>query len=336
MPTPVDIREISGVDPNALPAEVLESTEPLVVRGLVAHWPVVRAARRSEDEAIAYLGGFCQDATVNAMRGAAEIGGRFFYNEDLTGFNFESARLRLDDVLETLAHQAGAGHAPCLYVGSTTIDTALPGFRTHNDLDFGTRNPLVSIWLGNRARIAAHHDLPDNLACVVAGRRRFTLFPPEQLSNLYVGPLDLTPAGQAISLVDFASPDFTRFPRFAQALAHACVAELSAGDAVFIPSMWWHHVESLEAFNALVNYWWRQSPAYMDAPIGALMFAMMTVRELPPAQRAAWHNLFRHYVFETDEETVAHIPRGSRRSLGPLTDESAREIRARLLARLNR
>jgi hypothetical protein len=221
-------------------------------------------------------------------------------------------------------------------VGSTTIDTALPGFRTHNDLDFGTRNPLVSIWLGNRARIAAHHDLPDNLACVVAGRRRFTLFPPEQLSNLYVGPLDLTPAGQAISLVDFASPDFTRFPRFAQALAHARVAELSAGDAVFIPSMWWHHVESLEAFNALVNYWWRQSPAYMDAPIGALMFAMMTVRDLPPAQRAAWHNLFRHYVFETDEETVAHIPRGSRRSLGPLTDESAREIRARLLARLNR
>jgi hypothetical protein len=74
----------------------------------------------------------------------------------------------------------------------------------------------------------------------------------------------------------------------------------------------------------------------MDAPIGALMFAMMTVRDLPPAQRAAWHNLFRHYVFETDEETVAHIPRGSRRSLGPLTDESAREIRARLLARLNR
>jgi hypothetical protein len=336
MPTPADIREISGVDPNALPAEVLESTEPLVVRGLVAHWPVVRAARRSADEAIAYLGGFCQDATVNAMRGTAEIGGRFFYNEDLTGFNFESARLRLDDVLKTLAHQAAAGHAPCLYVGSTTIDTALPGFRTHNDLDFGTRNPLVSIWLGNRARIAAHHDLPDNLACVVAGRRRFTLFPPEQLSNLYVGPLDLTPAGQAISLVDFASPDFTRFPRFAQALAHARVAELSAGDAVFIPSMWWHHVESLEAFNALVNYWWRQSPAYMDAPIGALMFAMMTVRELPPAQRAAWHNLFRHYVFESDEETVAHIPRGSRRSLGPLTDESAREIRARLLARLNR
>ena len=100
--------------------------------------------------------------------------------------------------------------------------------------------------------------------------------------------------------------------------------------------MWWHHVESLEPFNVLVNYWWRQSPAYMDSPISALMLTIMTVRDLPPAQRAAWENLFRHYVFEADANTVAHIPEKSRWSLGPLSDEAVREMRARLLARLNR
>jgi hypothetical protein len=114
------------------------------------------------------------------------------------------------------------------------------------------------------------------------------------------------------------------------------VAELGPGDAIFIPSMWWHHIEALDAFNVLVNYWWRQSPAYMDSPIGALMLAIMTVRELPPAQRAAWENLFRHYVFEADETTAAHIPEKSRWSLGPLNEEAVREMRARLLARLNR
>jgi hypothetical protein len=330
------IREIAGADARALPDEVLASTEPLVLRGLVAHWPVVAAARESMQAASRYILGFYRESTVGAMLGAPEIGGRFFYNEDLSGFNFKSVKIRLDAVLDEIARHADSERPPSIYVGSTTIDVALPGFRAQNDIDLGARNALASIWLGNRTRIAAHHDLPDNLACVAVGRRRFTLFPPEQLRNLYVGPLDVTPAGQAISLVDFAKPDYARFPRFAQAEQAARVAELGAGDAIFIPSMWWHHIESLDAFNVLVNYWWRQSPAYMDAPIGALMLAIMTVRDLPPAQRAAWQNLFRHYVFEADGETAAHIPEASRWSLGPLNEEAVREMRARLLARLNR
>ena len=160
-------------------------------------------------------------------------------------------------------------------MGSTTVDTCLPGFRDANDVALGDRQALMSIWIGNRTCIAAHHDLPDNLACVVAGRRRFTLFPPSELPNLYIGPLDFTPAGQAVSLVDFARPDLEKFPKFAQALARAQVVELQAGDAVFIPSMWWHHVEALDAFNVLVNYWWRQSPAHMDSPMNALLMACL-------------------------------------------------------------
>ena len=70
-----------------------------------------------------------------------------------------------------------------------------------------------NVSLAIRTRIAAHYDVPDNLACIAAGRRRFTLFPPGQQHNLYIGPIDLTPAGQPISLVDFAQPDLARFPR---------------------------------------------------------------------------------------------------------------------------
>jgi hypothetical protein len=333
---PGNIRELTGIDSRAVPDSVLQSTEPLVLRGLVSHWPLVRAARESAQAASNYLRGFYRDATVGAMLGGPEIEGRFFYNEDLSGFNFKPVKIRLDAVLDEIARHAASEHPPSIYVGSTTIDAALPGLRANNDVDLGARNALASIWIGNRTRIAAHHDLPDNLACVAVGHRRFTLFPPEQLENLYVGPLDLTPAGQAISLVDFARPDYRRFPRFGEALKAARVAELGPGDAIFIPSMWWHHIEALDAFNVLVNYWWRQSPAYMDSPIGALMLAIMTVRELPPAQRAAWENLFRHYVFEADETTAAHIPEKSRWSLGPLNEEAVREMRARLLARLNR
>jgi len=330
------IEEIAGTDPQSLSEELLARTQPAVLRGLVSSWPVARAGRESAAATDAYLRRFYKDATVNAMLGAPEIGGRFFYSEDLSGFNFKAVRTKLDTVLDEIARQSKAEIPPAIYVGSTTVDTCLPGFRAENDLALGNRQPLVSIWLGNRTRIAAHHDLPDNIACVVAGRRRFTLFPPEQLENLYIGPLDFTPAGQAISLVDFARPDFTKFPQFAAALQHAQVAELGPGDAIFIPSMWWHHIESLDALNVLVNYWWRQSPAFMDTPMNALMLAILTVRDLPPEQLKAWQNLFRHYVFEADEHTTAHIPPQARRVLGPMDAEAARELRARLLQRLNR
>jgi hypothetical protein len=336
LPVANAIEEIAGVDPQSLSDELLTRTQPVVFRGLVSSWPVARAGRESAAATDAYLRRFYKDATVNAMLGAPDIGGRLFYSDDLTGFNFKTVRIRLDAVLEEIARQRDSQIPPAIYVGSTTVDTCLPGFRAENDLALGSRQPLVSIWLGNRTRIAAHHDLPDNIACVVAGRRRFTLFPPEQLENLYIGPLDFTPAGQAISLVDFAQPDLGKYPRFAAALRHAQVAELGPGDALFIPSMWWHHIESLDALNVLVNYWWRQSPAFMDSPMNALMLAILTVRDLPPEQRKAWQNLFRHYVFEADEGSTAHIPPQARRVLGPLDATSARELRARLLQRLNR
>ena len=329
------MREIDGAG-KVLDDALLQSTEPVIIRDLVAHWPLVRAGLESSQSADAYLRRFYRDATVVAMLGGPDIGGRFFYNEDLGGFNFRPVHVKLDTVLGELEARRSDAQPPSIYVGSTTVDTCLPGLRTENDIDLGERDALMSVWIGNRTRIAAHYDLPDNLACVAVGRRRFTLFPPDQLSNLYIGPLDYTPAGQAISLVDFAQPDFARFPKFATALEHAQVADLGPGDALFIPSMWWHHVEALDPFNVLVNYWWRQSPGYMDTPTNALMHAIMSVRDLPPAQRKAWQELFRHYVFEAGEDTAGHIEPGARRILSPLDADSTRALRAQLLKRMNR
>lgn len=336
LPEPAAIRELDGTAPGVLGDALLAADEPVVLRGLASTWPVVKAARASQGEAGAYLRRFDRGEQVLAFLGAPEIAGRYFYNADLSGFNYATVKAPLDQVLQQLEKHKDDPRPPSLYVGSTMIDHYLPGFRAENDLDLGPRDPLVSIWIGNRSRIAAHHDVPDNIAVVAAGRRRFTLFPPEQVSNLYVGPLDFTPAGQAISLVDFAQPDLERFPRFARAMQSAQAAELGPGDALFIPSMWWHHIEALAPFNALVNYWWRQSPPHMDSPISALMLALLTMRDLPPAQRQAWQELFRHYVFESDGGEAAHIPPPARRMLAPLDADAARALRIQLLNRLNR
>ena len=314
---------------------ISEATEPVVLRDLVSHWPVVKCARQSTAAVDRYLREFYRGASVAVFAGESDIDGRFFYNNELTGFNFERSLAKLDQVLDKIAVQSDLPNPASYYVGSTTVDTCLPGFRAENDLEFGDLNPLASVWIGNRSRIAAHYDLPDNVACVVAGRRRFTLFPPDQLENLYVGPLDLTPAGQQISLVDFHRPDMERFPRFAKALKSAMVVEMRPGDALFLPSMWWHHVESLDSLNILVNYWWRKSPEYMGPPVDVLYHALLSIRDLPPAQKRAWQDIFDYYIF-SDRASLDHIPAESRGLLGVMDDNMARKLRSMLLNKLNR
>ncbi|NYZ61171.1 cupin-like domain-containing protein [Luteimonas deserti] len=333
------IAECGGLRPDTIPDAVLRSTTPLVLRGLLADWPVVHAARQSGPAAAAYLQRFERRGgpPVVATVGPPGIDGRFFYNDDFSGFNFRRENVPLGVALNTLVKYITDPAPPAIYIGSTTIDTWLPGFRAENDVDLGGRDALASIWIGNRTRIAAHQDLPDNLACVVAGRRRATLFPPQQLENLYIGPLDPTPAGQAVSLVDFAEVDHAKFPRFAQAEAHAQVAELEPGDALLIPSMWWHHMEALTPFNVLVNYWWRQAPAWANTPMDTLMSAILSIRDLPAGEREIWRDVFRHYIFDYDEQAVAgHIPTAARGALAPLDATHAQALRTRLLKRLNR
>ena len=331
------IEEVHGLDPAQLPTQLRGWTTPKVIRGLVAHWPMVAAARASPRAAVAHLKQFDHgQLPVTVTTAAPQAQGRIFYDADMRGFNFRREQIALSVVLDTLLKYQTDPAPPTIYVASSTLDSFLPGFGAANPLALGVDDPLTSIWIGNRSRIAAHQDVPDNLACVAAGRRRVTLFAPGQIDNLYIGPLDFTPAGQAVSLVDFAAPDLQRFPRFSQALAHAQVAELGPGDAVFIPSLWWHHMEGLEAFNVLVNSWWRPVPAWMDAPMNALMLAVLALRELPPQQRAHWRGLFEHYVFDADANTSAHIPAHARGVLGALDADSAAALRSVLRRRLER
>lgn len=330
------IKEVRS-DRSRRPADaILRSSEPVIIRGLVADWPAAQAAERSSGDAIGYFRRFCGEATVAVSHGAGGGDRRVFYNDDLSGFNFAMERRRLSEVLALLQERCDDEDAPLCYVGSTTLDKCLPGLSDENHVLLDVPDPLASVWIGNRARIAAHFDVLDNLACVAAGRRRFILFPPDQVGNLYVGPLDFTPAGQPVSLADPRHCDDDRFPLFREALKHARTGELGPGDAIFIPSMWWHYVESLDAFNVLINYWWRTSPAYMGNPMDVLTHALLSIRDLPAAEREAWRGLLAHYVFDWDERSAAHIPESARGALAPVDDDGARRLRAALLKRLNR
>ena len=331
------VAEVFDLHPGNVAEAVIGRTEPLVLRGFCADWPAVKAGLESPQKAADYLRGCYSGVPISACYGAPETDGRVFYNEDMSGFNYRGSREDLNKVLDDILASADEVEQPMIYMASTDVGHWFPGFAEEHRAGIEQLSPIGFLWLGNRVRIAAHYDFPNNLACVIAGRRRFTLFPPEQIANLYPGPLEFAPGGQEISLVDLHNPDLDRFPRFRQALACAQVADLEPGDALFLPGMWWHHVESLDTLNVLYTHWWRDSPAYMGRPMNALMHSVLSVRDLPAHQRKAWKALFDYYVFDTDENSAEHIADAARGvQAQPLSEMAARQLRAELLNRLKR
>lgn len=329
------VAEREATTPAALDNLLRGSRLPFVIRGLVADWPMVEAGLRAPREVRRYLVERARDVPFAVSIGPPGHDGRMFYDAAME-MNFRTARGKLADILGGIDANEGRGDPPSVYLASIDVPSHFAGVAQENPLDLGSRDPLVSLWMGTPTRIAAHNDFPDNLACCVAGSRRFTLFPPSQFRNLYLGPIDNTPAGRAVSMVDFHAPDFERYPRFAEALTQAQVAELEPGDALFIPSMWWHHVEGLAPFNILLNYWWRETPRYLGQPQDALNHAILAIRDLPAEDRAIWRDMFEHYVFESGSDVAGHIPENARGVLDPLTAETAGRLRAFLLRTLSR
>ena len=330
------VQVIDARDINTLSEELLASDEPILLKGLVRHWPAVSEGLASHKKLSDYIKRFYSGIPVVLYQCDKEKAGRYFYDDDYRSLAFKASRTKLDRVLDELSEATSRVDSDNFYVGSTTVDDCLPGFRQENDIPLGKRDPLVSIWLGNQSRVAAHFDAPDNLACCVAGRRTFTLFPIDQIDNLYVGPIDFTPSGQMISTVDFRNPDLEKHPKFSQAMQHALIADLEPGDALILPSMWWHHVESHTDFNVLVNYWWRAVPSYFDAPLDAIYHSILALRDLPEREKQAWRVVFNHFIFDDQGGKYDHIPEGGRGILNHLDDESARKIRMVLLNKLNR
>lgn len=333
------IRVREGCRPDDLPLrELIDGGEPVVLKGLVADWGLVRAAREDTAQVMDYLRTFCTDRPVQFSYGEPGIAGRPFYNDAFTELNCVVRQAPLGEVLDQIAQYLEAEQPPTYYVASLLVDTHLPGFRAANDLDFTAHGLSVhpSIWIGNRTIASCHYDAPHNLACCAVGRRRFTVFPPEQIFNLYPGPLEPTPGGQAVSVVDFAQPDFAKHPRFREALAAGRMAELEPGDALYIPSMWWHHVEGLSGFNTLVNYWWSETPAFIPTPMLTLYHAIWSLRDRPEREKQAWRQVFEYYVFGPAQRAGEHLPEPARGVLGPIDETRARQLRAMLLNRLNR
>ena len=322
--------------------EIVPNQKPIVIRGFAKKWPLVTAAKSTPNDFVNYLNNFYTGKKASMLVAPPSVNKRFGYSDDMTDVNFLRGEERIDLFLGRLLELIDREVYPAISMQNACINEVLPGLLNENSSDFFT-DVEPGLWVGNEAIVTAHYDSSDNLACAIAGRRRFILFPPEQTCNLYPGSLSATPAGTPVSMVNINEPDFEKYPLFKLAQAEAYSVELEPGDAIFIPMIWWHQVESLEKVNALMNYWWNGASAKNAVPPSAtdsLWLAVLAMRNLSQKQRDAWRCMFDHYVFHHDLDAESHprsyIPVHQQQILGELSAKDVRKVKDYFITKLSK
>jgi hypothetical protein len=328
-PRPADLDGLPAIAVHrpAAPADfpaIVAAGEPAILKGLFDSWPSLAAGIQSPATLNAYFKRFDRGAPVPVTEAPARHKGQFAYGPDQREFTFTKRQAPLGATLDRIEALIGQENAPTVAIQMLRLASAMPDVVEQNPMSLlpgiGPR-----LWLGGAVHTRTHNDHDHNLACVIAGRRRFLLFPPDQMANLYIGPLDNPPP---LSLVDPEAPDLARFPRYREAIAAARVAFVEPGDALFLPRYWWHHVTSLDPYNAMINYWW--SDGGMDNPHHAFLTALLAFRDLPPGERNYWREMIAAFVFADRGDVLSHIPPPLRGALGPMTPAHRAALRQQL------
>ena len=139
---------------------------------------------------------------------------------------------------------------------------------------FGKNPDAVNFWMGDsRAITSLHKDHYENLYCVISGQKTFTLYPPTDLpfiphQEYTVARYHQTESNKFKIIneptwcssktipwipVDPLNPDYETYPEFAKAKPISCT--INKGDVLYLPSLWFHHVQQTQGTIA-INFWY--------------------------------------------------------------------------------
>ncbi|MCG3174492.1 MAG: hypothetical protein GMKNLPBB_02731 [Myxococcota bacterium] len=240
---------MNATDIASLPASAARRWErsirhgfrPLVIRGLARDWPALILWSP------AYLAEHSGETPIPV--GDTE-GGRVIIDEH-KGVQIRQSTLR--EYAALAQDPAGRGYM------SVDINLLNPVVRK----DFPPPEPCASapyrwskLWMGRAGTVTPMHwDLPRNIVVQITGRKRFWLAAPWQAPNVY--PLPLKSPFPNFARVRVEEPDFQAWPRMRRLSVWR--AELEPGDAIFIPSGWWHEVRNVEP-SITLNFFWAEGP----------------------------------------------------------------------------
>ncbi|CAH0556760.1 unnamed protein product [Brassicogethes aeneus] len=136
---------------------------------------------------------------------------------------------------------------------------------------FDKKPDAVNFWMGDQRAITSMHKDPyENIYCVIDGYKDFILIPPTDLpfvptqtyqvkryenvtTNRYEMVNDDSVTDVKWVAIDPLNPDYDKYPEFKK--AHLYKFRLNKGDMLYLPSLWFHHLQQSHKCIA-VNYWY--------------------------------------------------------------------------------
>lgn len=216
--------------------------KPLILEGIIDHWPALNQHPWSVDYLRAVAG--CRTVPV-------EVGSRY------TDEEWSQTLLTVNEFIDRyVVNKDGAKAVGYLaqhqlfdQIPELKEDIRLPDYCC---LGEGDEDEItVNAWFGPGGTVSPlHQDPQQNFLAQVVGSKYIRLYSPEDTEKLYPHQSQLL---HNTSQVEVENPDLERFPEFAKAPYQECV--LQPGDVLFIPVRHWHYVRSLE-LSFSVSFWW--------------------------------------------------------------------------------
>jgi hypothetical protein len=251
MREPIPVGRVQSLPDREMQRNYLNQGKPVVVAGGASTWP---AARWTPEVLRAKAG----SAKVLTHRSDTPY---FGLDEKHGGPKLKEEEMTLDAFVSTAF--APPSNNIYYYLQRASIPDRLPALLDDLRMPVGVdpkKIYLINLWFGPANNITRlHYDVPNNFLVHLYGRKRITLFAPQDTARLY----PFRTKAYNMSQTDIDKPDFERFPKLAEAQPYE--AEIGPGDMLYIPPYWWHQVYSLE-IGISANYWWMPRISQYFAP----------------------------------------------------------------------
>jgi len=241
----------------------VDRNRPVILTGIASRWPAIE---RWTPE---YLRSVAGDNPVNFHYDENGNFQRWYTSPD----DREERQLTLGEFLDMLD---SGEQVDRYYMTEHSLRDVSPQLLGDVDLSRYIDDAEPELFLGRETKMPLHyHGVTEALLCQLQGRKRVTLYHPNQYGKLYPGRW-YRPA-PLFSRVDASSPDLERYPKFGQ--AEPIEFWLEPGEILYIPVGWWHFTKvegqaislSITAvFRAKVRNFHYPSPGLQTLARGAL------------------------------------------------------------------